>query len=161
LSAKLGDIDKIVKQALESKQVLDAIGKSIAESIPKRTRLGRGVQENDGPAVPLKKLQPKTKTNRKLLKEKGELKSELTSPAKSNLTQTGQMLESIVHKVPTKGKLTIEFDNPEAREKAFNVQRNNKGFSFFKVSKAELNRALKEATNVITQILSKIKFDKL
>jgi hypothetical protein len=161
LAVKLSDIGKIIAKALQSKTVLDAAGASIAESIIKRTRLGRGVDIELGPSKPLKKLASKTVSNRKRLKEEGKLTGPNATPGKSGLNQSGDMLDSISYRVPTKGKLEIIFTDSEQQKKAKWIQEKDPRFNFFNVSKAEMNRAIREMSEAVTFILEKIKFDKL
>ena len=193
MAAKLKDIGKIIQQALVSKKVMDVAGKSIVESMKKRIRVGKGVDDNLDGARKLKKLEKKTVKNRKafvdvktekvertlkdkfgrLLKGKKQNKKtkrtttrkegvdqQFFTPGKSNLTHTGQMINSIAYKAQ-RGKLSLFFDNGEAKRKAFHVQKNNPGFRFFRVSKAEWNRALKVMSKTVEDILSKIPFDGL
>jgi hypothetical protein len=68
-----------------------------------RTRLGSGVKSVGGTKQALKPLADSTKENRKRLKIQGKLSS-LTSPGKSNLTMTGQMLESLKGDAVSRGK---------------------------------------------------------
>lgn len=75
-------------------------GEFVADRIKKRTRLGRGI---DGPLKPLSEPYKKARKNRR-----SEL-SEFTSPRKSNLTFTGQMLDAISVLSATIGKVRVGF----------------------------------------------------
>lgn len=87
------DMTKILNE-VQKPQNMKEIGQIAADRIKVRTQLGRGVDVDGGPSVPLSKLKDSTKKSRKRKKELGDL-SGLTSASKSNLTQSGQMLESI------------------------------------------------------------------
>lgn len=69
-------------------------GKMAAEFMKLRTRLGYGVAETGARRERLKALKDTYIERRKRDKEDGTL-SERTTPSKSNLTRTGQMLDSI------------------------------------------------------------------
>lgn len=79
---------------LISQQTLSPIAIELKNIIQRRTRLGSGVEESGQPKVPLAPLAPSTKKARKYKKGLGKL-SELTSPNKSNLTESSQMLGSL------------------------------------------------------------------
>lgn len=158
MGAKLKDIGKIISQAFKSKRILDAAGASMTESIVKRTRLGKGVQDNKENPTKLKKLETSTVRRRKQLKKAGQLTGPNATPGKSGLNRTGEMLNDVNYKA-SRGKLDIFFKTEKSREKAFWVQKNNPDFKFFFVSKPEFNRALKVITKEIQEALSKIKFD--
>lgn len=81
-------------------------GEIAADSIRIRTRLGYGVKGEGRPRQSLKPLASKTKDSRARLKAKSKL-SPLTSPGKSNLTQSGEMLGSIEVVSAQKGRVTI------------------------------------------------------
>lgn len=68
--------------------------KFAAEIITKRTRLGYGVFKHLGPKGKFMALADSTVERRKEMKRMGMLSS-LTRPNRSNLTATGQMLDSI------------------------------------------------------------------
>jgi len=92
-------IDKALDQ-LTTGDSLKSIGAFEAELIKRRSRLGFGVPEDFGPKVKFEPLAPSTIKARK----KKQLAAE-TSVNKSNLTETGQLLNDIVAKI--KGRETI------------------------------------------------------
>jgi hypothetical protein len=154
----LSDIGQIIADALGSKTVLEEAGKVLVESIPLRTRLGRGVMDPEGPTHPLPKLAVKTKSNRKLLDKQGKLTGPGATPAKSGLNQTGALLSGLRFAVG-RGKLEVRLKDAEQEEKAQNVLKINPQFQFMNVSNAEMNRMIKAMSVKITEILNKIKFD--
>ena len=104
-------LEKGIKE-LQSKKNLDKLGTELVKEIQVRTQLGKGVDKSEGKAQKLKAIKPATKTARKRMKKRGELSSK-TTPARSNLTATGDMVESIDHKVK-KGSLLITVDTKYA-----------------------------------------------
>lgn len=84
------------KEAVSVKNMHN-IAQAAANDIKLRTRLGSGVSEAGGKKEPLAKLAPSTIASRKSKKRTGKLSS-LTTPGKSNLTDTGQMLDSLTGK---------------------------------------------------------------
>ena len=75
------------------------LAKSAVDQIRKRTRLGWGVK--NGKKVKLEKLTEKYIKTRK--KHSSNLDKTKTTPKKSNLTATGQLLKAINYKVVGKG----------------------------------------------------------
>jgi len=102
-------LDRIFKQIndevdnLGRSRRLRELGSFAAELIRKRTRKGFGVARPGGNRRKLKRLARSTIEYRTRYKK---LLSSKTSPRKSNLTFTGQLLDSIKLKV-TKGRVTI------------------------------------------------------
>ena len=93
----LNNFRRKIEQALAqltSNSNLQPIAKDLEEIIRRRTRLGKGVDVNGGPNVPLKALKKSTKRSRKYKQKRGLL-SEKTSPNKSNLTDTAQLIDSL------------------------------------------------------------------
>lgn len=76
---------------LYSAAAMKALGNEIANIIRKRTRLGYGVATPEGDRFKLKELTDKYKELRASL---GNLNS-LTTAGRSNLTRTGQLLDSL------------------------------------------------------------------
>lgn len=160
MAAKLSDIGRIIEQALKSKTVLEAGGKSATRAIKKRTRLGKGVKENLGPSHKLPQLKTKTVTNRKLLKKKGELTGVGATPAKSAVNRSGEMIDSVNFGVG-RGKLEIKLKGSKQEMKAQNLLKISSDYAFMNLSKAEFNRMIKSMSGAITQILKRINFNKL
>lgn len=72
-----------------------------------------------------------------------------TSPAKSNLTQTGQMLKSIVYHTAN-GKLTITFGNPQSEQKASYVSKDR---PFMNLAQTEEQMVYAEVDKYIDKLL--------
>ena len=96
------------------KQIRDAsfmnkVGNFMRRLIVNRTqKQGRGINKQGGRIVKLRKLEPSTIESRKRARKRGEL-SNLTTPKKSNLTATGQMLFEVAVTAVTKGAVAIGF----------------------------------------------------
>lgn len=88
LSLKLKDITNL------GKQKMGLYAESLAEDIKKRTRLGYGTKTNNGPKGKFIELAPSTKKQRARHKQSGDLSS-FSTPNKSNLSDTGEMVDSI------------------------------------------------------------------
>lgn len=84
-----------VLEDVSSPASMREIGDEAADRIRTRTRLGKGVDERGGDPFPLKALSPGYKEFRKKKKAGPGKLSQFTSPGKSNLTFTGQLLDSI------------------------------------------------------------------
>ena len=90
------NLRKEIKSAVEnafSQKLMKTLGEDMAERIRVRTRTGKGVDRTGGETTALKRLmsEPYKKRRRK----SPDLDRGKTSPAKSNLTFTGQLLDSI------------------------------------------------------------------
>lgn len=83
-------IESIKKEVLSQKN-MQAIADSVADSIKLRTRSGKGVDEQGN----LTKLDPLSDEYVETRKRKRNKLSPYATPKKSNLTATGQMLDSI------------------------------------------------------------------
>lgn len=147
-----------------STSTMNEIAESIAETIRKRTRQGKGISSKDenSKLTTLKKLSPDYIDIRK--KYNAELHSQ-TNPRKSNLTATGQLLDSIEGK-GEKNKITIEINDergPGIDGRKSNVGNNKlrkfveeKGRIFFGLSKSERNAIKRDLRNRIKQAVKNI-----
>lgn len=148
------DLNKQIKDALKdvlNKSTFDEIGKITSESIKKRTRLGKGVDQSEGPLVPLKELKPSTKDRRTAKKKAGTL-SNNTTPTKSNLTDTGAMLDSIKYE-SSATEVRIYIDGSENQKKA-NDQA-TQGRRFMNLSKTEVANVVRFLQKKFTDSFNK------
>ena len=110
------DIDKMMKELdMAKKEVIDnfdEIGEEAVKLIKKRTRLGYGVKDHGDKKFKLDKLSDSYQKYRKSNKPKGP-----STPKKSNLTYTGDMLDDLVS-VDYGDRQSIEFKTSESEEKA-------------------------------------------
>lgn len=101
LSEQYASLDKIIGDSVgkavegaftQSQMARDA--KFMAKEVRRRTRLGRGVQRTGARSFKLAGLKESTIRSRRRTQNAGELSTD-TSPTKSNLTETGQLLDAI------------------------------------------------------------------
>lgn len=145
--------DKLDKALLNvlNKETFDSIGKMTSLSIKNRTRLGKGVSQSEGSLEPLKPLKDSTKKTRTAKKASGKLSSQ-TAPAKSNLTETGKMLDSIKYQSsPTEVRIYIE--GSDNQKKA--TDQAEQGRKFMNLSKSEVNEVLRFLQNKIKDSFNK------
>jgi len=150
----LSDFPKHLKQSLDkakqellSPSNLKKIGDDIAEKIVLRTRLGNGLDVEQGEPTKLKPLSPKYIEQRKTMQL-----SELASPKKSNLTQTGKMLSDVISKV-TGNIINITFKSDDSKDKA--RWNSEKGRTFMNISRVQVERLTNDIQKQIRQILKK------
>jgi len=152
------DIKELMKKLEKAREELQdnvvEVGNEAADLIRKRTRLGYGVSEQGGKKTRLKKLddgnpkKPYTKRRRQL-----ELSGN-TTPAKSNLTQSGAMLDDLEATKTSKGKAEIDFKTEESKDKA--KWNTDKGRPFNNLSKSEYNQLKEIIQKKIEKILKKL-----
>lgn len=141
MALQLKQIPRLINAGLlkvTDKRILKAIGIVALEMVRDRTRKGFGVKKEGGAAKRLNPLTSSTKATRRRLQKRGKL-SENTSPTKSNLTSSGDMLDDLKLKVG-KTSVTISIDGKD-RQKAERVQ--NQGREFMNLSKKEINKIVK------------------
>jgi hypothetical protein len=120
-----------VKKEITSAENLSKIGSLVSESIFARTLQGYGLGGN---LEPLNKLKPLAESTKKSRKKEKHL-SPVTTPAKSNLTRTGAMLQSIDYKVNI-DSVTISVAADQKDKVQWNA---DKGREFLYISKKEFN----------------------
>ena len=131
LKAKM---DKVLDE-LTKPEVLKEMGEKLIKEIQVRTRLGYGVEESKGSQSKLKPLSEDYKIYRKTK----QLDS-TTSPSKSNLSFTGDMLRSLVAK-PETGKVVIQHNDELSKKKTeWNA---DKGRVYMNISKTQFNNLIK------------------
>lgn len=128
------NIEHLIKNVVNDRLMMQ-LAKLAVEMIRTRTRLGKGVPELGAAQQSLDKLETQTKTNRRNMKKRGTLSGQ-TTPAKSNLTATGEMLDSIKFVVEA-GKIEVYIAGQRNRQVAEYVGEQR---PFFTLSKAEVSR---------------------
>jgi len=103
---KLQDAIRAVIPEIKAPANMRKYGDMSAAMIKLRTRLGSGVDASGDSKKALKRLADSTKESRKAKKKKGKL-SELTTPNRSNLTETGQLLDSVGVTKSAYGSVTV------------------------------------------------------
>lgn len=131
-SAKLKKLLDAVVDQFTSKDAMQTLGDEAAALIKKRTRVGYGVA---GPGATKSKLKPLSEPYKKQRKADGVAAT--TSPNKSNLTNTGKMLDNI-GAVASKGKVTIGFSDADQEQKAEWVTEGGRPFN--SLSDAEIKQ---------------------
>ena len=144
-------------QRIAVRKILKEFAVLIPELVRLRTRGGSGVNGN------LPNLKPSTIRSRTRYAD--NLSSE-TSPAESNLTGTGQLLDAIQAKV-TEGKIVVTV-NSKKRKKELSGSKgkltNNEvrkyvedaGFDFFDLSKDERDQLIELAEKLIIEEIKKV-----
>lgn len=140
------DIKNILDQVLDAsinKKDLEVSAEKLKNSIQTRTRLGKSVEKTGQRLKSLKPLDPKYKKQRKQLRKKGILSSE-TSPAKSNLTKSGDMVDSIKVIKVTDNDFEISVTGRENKIKAENVQKDR---PFMNIARFEIKEFVEDIIN--------------
>lgn len=155
-------IDKTLENiSSNDKQMYDMIGKEVSEQIKKRTRLGYGADKLNAQQTKLAKLSESYVQFRKgklafaTNKDTGNVYpytplskptlSADTSPTKSNLTLTGDMLDDITYE-SKKDSVNITFRSKESMEKAawaHEGSKNRPKRQFMNISSSEYNKISK------------------
>lgn len=122
------------------KSALQQIAADLLEQIYRRIKDGYGVSNGKQ-----SKLAPLSDTYIKWRGKNSNKLDSTTSPRKSNLTKSGQMLDSMVTEV-SNGEIIITFGNGEAKGKA---RYNNETRPFFDLTNTELDHLI----NILKQTL--------
>lgn len=144
------DITKLLKRLesikldLYKKNNMLELGKEAARLIKKRTRLGWGVSDHEAKKGKLKVLSASYKKARGKKRPKGP-----TSASKSNLTNTGEMLDSLKASVKKDGQVEIGFSNSDSEKKAGWVSK-DRPFNYISSSEfKQLRKFLQEKLQLI------------
>ena len=149
---------RIVDKLREQKYISD-LAKDAAEIIRKRTRLGFGVGSDGAPRHKLPALKPSYVRQR----ERFRRLSGNTRPGKSNLTRTGQLLDSLRGRYKSKGKgeVYVQSNRDDGKtndEIAFHVSGKR---PFAHLSNSEINqlknKVRKDLKAEVNKILQRIK----
>ena len=147
------NLAQAIDQAL-NQTTLKETGDFLSNQIRVRTRTGRGVEENG--AVP-QSLVPLTPGYVNFRRNFTRLSS-ATSPRKSNLTLTGQMLDSIDYTTDNRTKLiTFSFSNVDSILKAEYVSGKR---PFFNASRGDITEITRRWNDKIARELVNISFNK-
>ena len=131
---------------------LNSIGRQIVNQVQVRTRAGFGVRQNNARQQRLKALSREYIEARRFARKLGILNSS-TSPNRSNLTFSGNMLESINHRL-RRGGLTFGFSNKLAEETAEEVQ--SRGRPFFNLSSTEIRKLTRQFNTRLRTFLIRV-----
>ena len=123
---------KAMEALTQDKEFLDIIAKEVVDIIKKRTRLGYSVDSQGGSKQKLNPLSKKYVEHRQKTGVSGP-----GTPARSNLTYTGQMLDDLTAEVFDRF-ITFKFDSDESETKAMYVT--EQGRPFMNLSQSEINQ---------------------
>ena len=155
-SEKIKQKAKEIEKAFQAAD-FDYLLTEIPEQIQRRTRLGKGVDDGGG-NTKLNPLTDKYIERRVLLKKTGELSSD-TTPKRSNATQSGQMLASIIGKKIQKTKYLFTF-NPQRNDGKSNLDIakwfQEKGRKFFELSNSERKQFERKVAKTINEAIKKL-----
>ena len=150
-------IEAALDRALQPRN-LGKIAQSLALDIKKRTRLGYGVERTGAEKFKLAPLEAKTIEKRESLHDQGRL-SEFTSPTKSNLTEKGHLLDSLVGRSKRKGQITVALKenrgDGKSNSKIESFQRKKR--PFFNASRLEIKRLLQQIKDTLRKEFGIIK----
>lgn len=130
---------KALIEGVIKKNTMQEVADLAKSLVVNRTNRGFGVKTPEGKAERLKALSASYKRKRRRLKASGELSAQ-TTPAKSNLTKTRQMLDSVDARAST-AKAEVFLKNERAKEKA--ELQANEGREFMNLSKNEVKKVKK------------------
>lgn len=146
-SKELTEALKKAKEEITSPANLQAIGDDLAEQIRVRTRLGNGIDANYGEPSKLKPLSEKYVEQRRDMSL-----SDMTTAKKSNLTQTGQMLNEIIAKV-VNSQIVITFKSQFSKDKA--RWNSEKSRPFLSISRVQVERLTNSLDKKMSELLKK------
>jgi hypothetical protein len=128
-------LSKKIQAAIQiQKSLMDDIGKLVTKNVKTRTRRGFGVTKEGGSSTKLVALSDPYKKRRKQLKAQGKLSPE-TTPAKSNLTRTGAMVDSLEYTID---KETVTISVTGAHNKTKAKEQGKRGRVFMNLNKREI-----------------------
>ena len=152
-------LEKTVEETI-SKAALKDVGVFARDLVVKRTRLGYGVKNNFEGKARLQKLNPNYIKKRKMFQGL----SENTSATRSNLTFTGQMLDSIISQTKDRTIIIkptgIRDDgkrNEDIARYAEQGARNRPKRVFLRISKLEFNQIVRFYRKTFGDLLRKRK----
>lgn len=126
---------------------LKKYAEDLAKGVQKRTRLGKSVDKHEAAPKRMKKLAASTVKQRK--RKKSTL-SGYTSPAKSNLSETGVMLDSVKGKAKKK-EIEISVSNKEEAKAGYA----KKDRPFMNLDKAQVKKLKEELTDELEKAIIK------
>jgi hypothetical protein len=150
-----------------SREQMGIYARDMAKLIGVRTRLGRAVMQNGATTSAMKKLSESYKKQRKgqiaffssggrvipyVPKSPPRLHTE-TTPSKSNLTNTGEMIDSLVGRGVSVGRGIIRLIG--RRNQDIGGWQEDKGRVFMRLAKAEITRLTRQIGNDLEQFIKK------
>lgn len=158
IKSDLDKFAKLVNAAIESatsQKSRNEIAQTIADRIRERTRQGYGVKKAGATQTKLKALKDSTIASRKSKKRRGLL-SDKTSPSKSNLTESAQMLDALKGRAINK-LVSLEFAGKRKRSPVTNAEvaafAEANGREFFNVSAEDIRWLTKVLNDILNENL--------
>lgn len=143
------ELEKVAERSFRTDRVMRQIAEETIKLIQKRTRKGTGVPKAGGAKRRLKPLTPEYKKYRRKLKKQGRL-SPKTTPAKSNLTLTGEMIDSMDYRL-SRGQIIIFSGKDDL------VKYNEEGGRvFLNLSNSEFNIVAQSIFDAFTKALGNV-----
>ena len=152
---KIDNKFKKIFRDLVSSSSMKVLGELGVERIRKRTQLGKGVSFDGGPESKLQDIADSTIKKRKKTKKKGKL-SKNTSPKRSNLTETGQMLEKDFD-ITKLSRASVEIGFKTTRSKDIADIHNKRGAGKSKVKRPFFHLSAKDKKAIRTEIRKKLR----
>lgn len=156
------NLEAQITSTLKSKSFLKRLGDAAAEAIRSRTRAGYGVSEGGGfegaSQKRLKSLAKSTVKSRIQLAQKGALSSK-TTPKFSNLTRTGQLLDSIKTTSVSQNSATV---NPSGRRNDGKTNQEVAGYvedqgrPFNKLTSAEVRKIVNIVESEVVKLVRRL-----
>ncbi len=160
IKSDLKKFEQKVQQVIDaatSQRTRNGIAMEIADRIRERTRQGYGVKKAGASQSKLKPLKPSTIESRKRKKKKGLL-SDKTSPGKSNLTESAQMLDALKGRAINK-LVSLEFAGKRRGSPLTNaevaVYAEANGREFFNVSSEDIRWLTKVLNDILNDEINK------
>jgi hypothetical protein len=132
------NLEHTIKNTIND-NLMRRLGQLAVDMVRQRTRLGYGVESFGGPQQKLKPLAPRTVDNRRKKQLHGD-----TSPRKSNLTATGELLDSIDFRI-SGGKIEVFITGPRNQKITEYVSEERPFFALTKPQVSRLADLIEEA----------------
>ena len=152
---KLGDLDDWLKRELgmvlkkaTSERELKQLGEKTTKRVHDRIKKGYGVKRDGAQEERLKPLAGSYVEQRKRMSLHPS-----TSPSKSNLTQTGEMLGDLTYEVAI-GHLTIKYKTAESKTKAKHVSKKR---PHMHLSADEIEDFAEDLDNVVARLIKRMR----
>lgn len=156
--ATLNDLSKAIgeiQQYTKTRRFLQQIGKVLVDRIRVRTRLGKGVKEENGNNFrnphSLPRLKQQTVSRRQRLRRAGGLTGFGATPAKSGLNRSGKLLDRLHFKIEGR-ELIITLD-PRGKIIAEKLMEDNPDWEFMNLSKPEFNYLVDTISKDVERII--------
>jgi hypothetical protein len=146
------ELEKAIREVTSSES-LKKLAEDLPERIKVRTRLGYGVSDNGGPRKRLEPLAASTKRSKNYKKKSGKLSNQ-TTPNRSNLTDTGELLDNLVVESSKDSEVTIK-PKGERNEKVARYV-TEQGREFLNLSKPELKGFLDNLGKALLDKINKV-----